>query len=50
MDASVNLPSANCRCLAEHLAACSALALFHGTPSWSRKVNSLPRYFSSRFW
>src|ERR1700722_10560092 len=29
--------------------ACSALLLFHGTPSCSRNVNNFPRFFSSRF-
>ena len=31
---------------ANSLTAFSALLLFHGTPSWSRKVNSLSRFFS----
>jgi hypothetical protein len=29
--------------------ACSALLLFHGTPSWLRNVNSLALFFSIRF-
>ena len=33
---------------ANRLTAFSALLLFHGTPSWSRKVNSLSRYFRKR--
>jgi hypothetical protein len=37
------------RSRAKALIACSALLLFHGTPSWSRNVNSLSWFFSNRF-
>src|SRR5262249_24930651 len=34
------------RCLVKAPSACSALLLFHGTLSWSRKVKSLPSFFN----
>src|SRR6476619_662131 len=42
---SLYRPSLSRRYFAIRLIACSALLLFHGTPSWSRKVNILERYF-----
>lgn len=44
----VERPSIARRSLARALIACSALLLFQGTPSWLRKVNSLPRSLSNR--
>jgi uncharacterized protein YecT (DUF1311 family) len=41
-------PSITSRSLANALMACSALLLFHGTPSNLRNVNSLSRFFSKR--
>ena len=45
---AVEVPAITSRSLANALTACSALLLFHGTPSWPRKVNSLSRYFWKR--
>ena len=36
------------RSFAKWCTACSALLLFHGTPSYFKKVNNLPPYFSNR--
>ncbi len=46
MPASVNSVPITFRREANSLTAFSALLLFHGTPSWSKKVNSLSRYFT----
>src|SRR5216683_952003 len=45
---SVVTPPMMCRSSAKGLTACSALLLFHGTPSYLRKVNNLSRFFSKR--
>ncbi len=49
-ECSVNNPSDVRLYFAKLLAACSALLLFHGTPSKSKNVNSLSPYFLNRFW
>src|SRR5713226_815986 len=46
---SVLDPPTSLRSAANALIACSALLLFHGTPSQSKNVNSLSWFFSKRF-